>query len=133
MVVLPITAKKDFQSLTKTKIKYVANNLVIAASKTPSKYHQINQQQRAPSFCRIAYITTKKISKKAVQRNKVKRQLGSIFRQLASEKLTKNHHDYIIISRKNILESSFAKIKSDVEFCVKGINKLIARNDNKTS
>ena len=114
-----IKKRSDFVSISKNNISYYSKSTLILARKAPQAYLDRTTQD----FIRVGYTVTKKIGK-AVVRNKYKRRYREILRQ-TDPKMTINHHDYVILARKEILNSSFAKIKKDVEFCLQGIKRKI--------
>jgi ribonuclease P protein component len=63
-------------------------------------------------FHRTRTIVSKKIAKKAVTRNSVRRQIhGAILQQTEA---TSQGYDIIIIPKKKILDADFSTIKSDL-------------------
>ncbi|MEA3295604.1 MAG: ribonuclease P protein component [Patescibacteria group bacterium] len=63
-------------------------------------------------FSRIGFIVSKKISKKAVVRNKVKRRLRNIVRKKIVE--MKKNNDMIIIALAGIEKKTFKEIESGI-------------------
>ena len=76
-----------------------------------------------PRFC---FIVSKKISNKAVERNKVKRLLREVVRKEILPNL-KTNCDYLIIAKPLILNKNYWQIKKDLE---KG---LVDEKNNKKS
>jgi ribonuclease P protein component len=68
---------------------------------------------------RLLIVVTKKISKKAVTRNKIKRRFKEAFKQ--NVHLTKAGYDYQMIVRSNLAEAEFKKIIEDIEKCLKRV------------
>ncbi len=62
---------------------------------------------------RIGFVVSKKVSKKAVQRNKAKRRLREAARFLFSQ--IKPGFDVVIFTKPEIAESDFASIKQNLE------------------
>jgi ribonuclease P protein component len=50
----------------------------------------------------------------------IKRRIREATKSIASE-IAKNHHDYVIIAKKQILEVDYKKIYNDLKFCFKRI------------
>lgn len=69
---------------------------------------------------RFGIIVSKKVSKKAVERNKIKRQIREILRLSLSE--IKPGYDIIVIVSPNIMGSTYDKIKDSLFFCLKKIS-----------
>jgi ribonuclease P protein component len=63
---------------------------------------------------RVGIIIGKKVSKKAVVRNKIKRQLREIFRNKFEKNIQKNY-DVVIIVSKNIVDKDFKTIENNFE------------------
>lgn len=66
----------------------------------------------------MAVVVSKKICG-AVKRNKIKRQIRSLFRR--NKDLLKNPSDIIIITKKEILEASWTKLQEDYFAAMKSI------------
>jgi ribonuclease P protein component len=62
----------------------------------------------------VGIIIGKKVSKKAVVRNKIKRQLREIFRNKFEKNIQKNY-DVVIIVSKNIVDKDFKTIENNFE------------------
>ena len=119
MLIETIKKRANFLAIGKENISYYSKSTLILATKTSAFYLKDPNQK----LVRIGYTVTKKIGN-AVVRNKCKRRYREIFRKLAPE-LAKINYDYVILARKEILNSDFSKIESDVKFCLNGINKLL--------
>jgi len=72
---------------------------------------------------RAAFIISKKISSKAVVRNKLKRQLSDIIRK--DLEISKTPTDFLFIFRPQILKENYEKIKEEI---LKALTKI----DNET-
>jgi ribonuclease P protein component len=64
-------------------------------------------------FTRCGFSISKKVSKKAVERNKLKRQLSFIFRDEAEQ--IKNCVDIVFVARKNLLNLNYLEIRTVVK------------------
>lgn len=118
-----ITIKKsaEFQKISKKNEKFYSKTILLLTSSTPSLYFLDKKTgKNAQDFCRVGYTVSKLIGN-AVARNLAKRRLREAFRALVS--LTKNHHDYVVIARKEIAEADYEKILADLKFCLKRIGK----------
>lgn len=69
---------------------------------------------------RLGIIIGKKVSKKAVVRNKIKRQLREIFKD-KFEKNVKKNYDVVIIVSKNIIDNNFQIIEERFEKIIQKI------------
>ena len=62
---------------------------------------------------RVAFIVSKKISQKAVVRNKIKRRLREVFRIYLSN--LKTGYDLVFFTKKGIEKKCFGEIQAEVE------------------
>jgi ribonuclease P protein component len=68
-------------------------------------------------------VATKKISKRAVVRNKIKRIVRELVKMNAGNGFFVKNIDYEIIARKTFLLTDFAGLKSDFKYLLKKIGK----------
>ena len=104
--------KKDFERVVKKGRPLQGRFLVLKFIK--------NKQGES----RIGFIVSKRVSKKAVLRNKAKRRLRAAVRELILH--LKEGYDIIIFSRASIIDAQFQEIKQDIEQAFKraGLLKL---------
>ncbi|MAZ80565.1 MAG: ribonuclease P protein component [Rickettsiales bacterium] len=127
---LTIKNSRDFRNLSKSQYKYYGRYVIILCNITPDKYlHNKSLNLNCINFIRIGYTISKKISKLAVKRNKIKRRLKEIAR-LYDQKYYINHYDYNIIAKSQIIDSDFKEIKKDFEFCIKKLKQKIDAQKN---
>lgn len=93
-----IRKRKDFLFLYKKGKRY------------RGKYFNLIYLSNDFSFSRMAVIVSKKVGN-AVKRNKIKRQMRTLFRR--NKSLFKAPLDIIIIAKKEILESSWLTLQGD--------------------
>lgn len=125
MKFLHVKKSSDFKKIgnprNKQVLKFFSKTLILLAHPTDKFYLQDpNSGKMAKDFCRIGYTVSKKVGN-AVARNKAKRRLREVFKDLAPN-LAKNHFDYVIIAKKEISGASFQKIALDLRFCLKRIH-----------
>ena len=119
--VLKIKKSDDFRKISRSQNKFFAQSLLILSNKTPSKYlFNSSKGLNCNQFCRVGFTVSKKVSKLANKRNKVKRRLRHAFASIA-DKYCQKDTDYSIIARSKIIDSDFNKIKRDIEFCLKNL------------
>lgn len=118
--ILTIKNTFDFKTLSRSKNKFFGKYLIIIYSPTLNKYFFNNLNLNAKNFVRIGITISKKVSKLATKRNKIKRRLKELTKILAI-KYCKNHYDYSIIAKSQIIDSDFNDIKKDLEFCLKNL------------
>jgi ribonuclease P protein component len=76
-------------------------------------------------FVRLLVVVSKKVDKRAVIRNRIRRRVKEAFRTSLNN--LQNHHDYQIIVKKNIADVEFNEIKTEIEL-VKKNNSLEIQN-----
>ncbi len=122
MKIISIKKSPEFQKIGKKGQKFYSKTSILLTYKTPELYSANKKEGRnAAEFCRIGYTVSKSVSKLAVERNLAKRRLRAAFNEIASQ-LAKNSYDYIIIARKEIIESDYNKIIADLKFSLKRIH-----------
>lgn len=117
MKLLTVKSRQDFLRIQNNfKIKYYSNNFLILLleSNTKNIKHQtiINLNNE---YIRLGITATKKIDKRAVVRNTIKRKVREIFRTLVKNNtdLFVNNCDYEVITRKSILDISFTELQNE--------------------
>ena len=73
-------------------------------------------------YCRFGFVVSNKVSKKATQRNKIKRQLRDITHQ--ELKNIKTGYDVLILALAPIIETDYPTIKKEFKNCFKKLNLL---------
>jgi len=120
--ILHITKSAEFQKIGKKSDKFYSHTVLLLSAVTPQNYFQnLEEKKLAKEFCRVGFTVAKTVSKLAVERNLAKRRLREAFRALAPI-YAKNHRDYVVIARKEILTASFQKISGDLKFCLSKIH-----------
>ncbi len=66
---------------------------------------------------RIGFTVTKKVGN-AVVRNRIRRRLKEAVR-LTNADFFENHHDYVLIGKRNALAADFSLLCADIEKCLK--------------
>lgn len=126
MIILSIKKSKEFKEINLKGKKFISHSLILLAKPTSQFYYQdlSGNKKNAKDFCRVGFTASKMVGN-AVKRNFAKRRLRHAFQELFLEH-AKNHFDYVIIARKEIVDFDFSKILTDLKFCLKKIheNKL---------
>ncbi len=114
--ILTFKKRKDFLRVAQNF--YIAtHNMVLQAA--PSLYEQED--------ILVGYTATKKIGN-AVIRNKSKRRLRAICREVLSE-YARPHTDYVFIARASTAQCDYQELRKDTIYAIKKINKnFIAQN-----
>ena len=97
-----IKKKKDIENIFKKGKTFKQDSLILKILKNDL------------SFSRFGFIVPKKVSKKAVVRNKIKRRIREIVRSMMIKEL-KTNNDCLIIGLKGIEEKDFQETKNIVE------------------
>jgi len=119
--ILQITKSTEFQNIGKKGQKFHSKTILLLSHPTPQNYFQnLAENKKAKDFCRVGYTVSKTVGN-AVVRNRAKRRLRALFRELALLH-AKHHYDYVLIARREISEADFNKISSDLKFCLKRIH-----------
>ncbi len=120
--ILQIKKSAEFQKIGKQGQKFHSKTVLLISLPTSQFYYQnLVKGQNAKDFCRVGYTVAKTVSKSAVVRNLAKRRLREAFRALYSAHV-KNHHDYVLIAKREIKDADFKNIVSDLKFCLKRIH-----------
>lgn len=106
-----ISKKKDFDIILKSKSKFYSNNFVLRFSK--------NELSKS----RFCVVISKKISKKAVIRNKIRRRIYEIIR-LNYDKI-KPGFDFMILPKLSVLKLDYCDIERDLNYVFKKANILL--------
>lgn len=118
--ILQITKSSEFQIISKKGQKFHSKTILLITLSTPQTYSQdLTKNKNAKNFCRVGYTVSKSVGN-AVLRNRAKRRLREAFRKLSE--IAQNHHDYVLIARREIVAADFANILNDLKFCLKRIH-----------
>ncbi|MDR1425980.1 MAG: ribonuclease P protein component [Rickettsiales bacterium] len=131
MKILSIKSRKDFlRAGEKTGIAARGKNMVILSRDTDRKYTEQAIYQRIGEFVRIGLVVTKKISKKAVVRNRIKRRIRAINNMILLNhcNLYINNTDYVIVLRRNISDVDHLKLLEDIKNLLSEIRVKHERN-----
>lgn len=118
--ILQIKKSSDFQEISKKGQKFYSKTILLISLPTSQIYFQnLAKNKNATNFCRVGYTVSKSVGN-AVLRNRSKRKLREAFCKLSE--IARNHHDYVLIARREIVEADFEKIFNDLKFCLKRIH-----------
>ena len=107
-IISPLKNRADFLRLNKSKQKWIAKNLVIQAAPNPNNDTNI----------RVGITITKKTFKSAVKRNRIKRRLRALARDIITSQ-AKNGYDYVLIGRHTTLNIPYNTLKKDLSWCLR--------------
>jgi len=113
---------RDFKILF-TEGKFVSGNLMNAQiwKINPEKYPKRNYSLED---LKIGFVVSKKLSKSAVIRNKIKRQMREIIRLILKKTKLKKGYFLLILAKKEILEANYLEIEKSLEQLFKKVKLL---------
>ncbi len=100
-----ISRKKDFDIILKSKSKFYSNNFVLRFS------------ENELSKSRFCVVVSKKISKRAVDRNRIRRRIYEAIR-LNYDKI-KPGFDFMILTKLSVLKLNYHEIEKDILYIFK--------------
>lgn len=127
MYIFTIKSRQEFVDIQHSCLYALkSNNIILLYKKVSEKEIDKN---KVKIFVKFGVCVSKKISKKAVIRNRIKRILRECFRKVITENrdLVLNNYKYEIIAKQYILQSNFNEIYTDLVYL---LNKL--RNNYNT-
>lgn len=117
MFILPIKSRiQILQERESPEFFIKTGSMILLYIPTPQR--NINYNSRVTDFVRLLAVVSKKISKKAVVRNHIRRKIKEAFKKV-DKTLLKNQYDYQIIARHSIMNMSVESIAKDIEKCLK--------------
>lgn len=117
MFILPIKSRiQILQERESPEFFIKTGSMILLYIQTPQR--NIDYNSRVTDFVRLLTVVSKKISKKAVVRNHIRRKIKEAFKKV-DKTLLKNQYDYQIIARHSIMNMSVESIAKDIEKCLK--------------
>ncbi len=111
---LKLKKRKDFVRAAKIGEKVITTSVILQAA-----------QSLSPNSieAKFGFTTTKKIGKAHV-RNRARRRMRAIVRELAPQEAL-NHTEYVLIGRRNTAECDFNLLRQDLKYAFRKINRLL--------
>lgn len=100
--------------------KWVSPGVIVMAAARPQGAEDDNQRESL----RFGLTVTKKLSKSAVVRNRMRRRLRAAALDVLPAKAARNH-DYVLIARPETGDYPYDKLCSDLKWCLKRLSCLI--------
>ena len=117
MFILPIKSRiQILQERESPEFFIKTGSMILLYIPTPQR--NIDYNSRVTDFVRLLAVVSKKIRKKAVVRNHIRRKIKEAFKKV-DKMLLKNQYDYQIIARHSIVDMSVESIAKDIEKCLK--------------
>jgi ribonuclease P protein component len=104
-----IKKRKDFIDISESDLKWVCPAFIMQIKK------------RGDDQNRIGFTVSKKVSNKAVVRNRIKRRFRAIAKEYLDESL-KNGLDIVLIGRKTSIDMSYDDMVKNIENCIKRLD-----------
>lgn len=109
--VASLKRRSDFVALNKNGARWVTPNMVLQVRPNDGRGK------------RIGLTVSRRVSKKATKRNRVKRRLRAVSRELIEARGADNT-DYVVIARNTMEGVSYRKLCSDLKWCLKRLDCL---------
>jgi ribonuclease P protein component len=109
--------RKDFLRVAAVRRKWAAPGLILQAAANPEP----EAAGRHAEGRRVGLTASKKVGN-AVARNRAKRRLRALVRDVMAEQAEPGH-DYVIIARGETVKRSFARLKEDLEAALRRVAK----------
>lgn len=120
-----LAKRSDFLRIAGANKKWVSDSMIVQVAKMPEP--DASDFSDDSLGIRVGYTASKRVGN-AVQRNRAKRRLREVVRQLLWDK-GKKGHDYVLIARTAILDMPFDQLIRDFSWCFKRLDR--GRDDNK--
>lgn len=113
---------RDFETLF-AEGKFVSGSLVNAQiwEIDPEKYPR---RKYSLEDLKIGFVVSKKLSKSAVTRNRIKRQIREVVRLILKKTKLKTGYFLLILAKKEILEADYSEIEKSIEQLLRRIGIL---------
>ncbi len=108
----PLKNRADFLRLNKSPQKWISKNLIIQATPIP------DDDNKSPTDIRVGITITKKIFKSAVKRNRVKRRLRALARDIIASQ-AQSRYDYVLIGRHTTIDATYTTLQKDLSWCLR--------------
>lgn len=115
---LKIKKRKDFVRAAKVGEKVITTSVILQAAQSLSA---------EPIAAKFGFTTTKKIGKAHV-RNRARRRMRAVIRELITE--AQNNTEYVLIGRRNTADCNFDILRRDVKYALNKLNKLLYTQQN---
>ena len=120
---LKLKKRKDFIRAAKIGEKVITTSVILQAAQSLSPN---------PVEAKFGFTTTKKLGKAHI-RNRARRRMRAVVRELVSKEARLNT-EYVLIGRHNTAECDFDLLRHDLQYALRKINRLLyGEKDEKIS
>ena len=112
---IQIKKRSDFLKIQSGGKKWVSHGLIIQTA--PNLDLEDDQSKR------IGFTVTKRVSKSAVVRNRIKRRLRAVAADILPDH-AKSAQDYILVGRPQTLTRGYEALRNDLRWCLKKLDLL---------
>lgn len=109
-----------FQRVSKSDRKAITHAFIIQALAMPAEAYSSISEDR---YFRLGFVITKKLGS-AVVRNRIRRQLRAIIRELFPVQAL-SHYDYVIVVRHHALTLTYHELKQQLTYALAKLTKLL--------
>lgn len=102
--------RQEFQDIQLSGQSWVSSSIIVQLRQHP--------QDRVDQTTRVGFTVSKKTSKKAVERNRIKRRLRALAQEVLPAHGPKNT-DFVLIGRRETLDVPYDRLKKDFLWCLK--------------
>jgi ribonuclease P protein component len=113
--------RRDFLCVQGKGKKWVSQSLILQTIKH-DKNADCDESREEPHM-RVGFTVTKRVSKKAVIRNRIKRRLRAVAADTLSQHANSGY-DYVLVGRIETLSKPYETMKKDLKWCLKRLELL---------
>ena len=106
--------RADFLLMNAKADKWISKSLIL-------QIRPHGADESIETSTRVGFTVTKRVSKSAVVRNRIKRRLREAARDIIATH-AKQGYDYVIIARPQTLERNYTHIRQDLRWCLKKLD-----------
>lgn len=116
--IIPLKKRSEFLAVAAHRKKWVAPAFIMQVAPRPSGLDKSNKESPA---CRLGLTASKKMVGKAVDRNRARRRLRALGREVLGAHAISGH-DFVLIARSEALICAYDQMRKDMEKALKRLN-----------
>lgn len=113
--------RSEFLAVASLRKKWVTPAFIIQVAPRPCAQSPLSNADQADLCCGLGLTTSKKMVGIAVERNRARRRLRALAREVIATKALP-HYNYVLIARKEALSLGFDVLRRDLEKALKKLN-----------